>query len=202
MKTMTLMRYTIIDSETTVSFLAPGNVLKALAAACSAKPAPTSLLALLENANKYDSGLQQYVLSSLEIFDQHLVQPEIKMDSRLEADLRDVLDNLNFPDQPVSISGSAFAGYADLLNLQQNSNPQRLTAHPVLRVLDDVTRNESLQPISAGLVIFNLRARRIIQVQNSFGLLQRSDRGRYFENGIPSERLFFYRLPIDWSLVP
>ncbi|MEI7553836.1 hypothetical protein [Candidatus Chlorohelix sp.] len=194
---MSLMRYTIIDPEITASFLAPGNVLKALAAACSAKPTPTSLLELLENANKYDTGLQQYVLSGLEIFDQHLAQPEVKMDARLEADLREVLDNLTFPEQPVSISG-----YADLLNLQQNSSLPRLAAHPVLRVMDEATRNESLQPISSGLVIFNLRARRIIQVQNSFGLLQRSDRGRYFENGIPSERLFFYRLPVDWSLVP
>jgi hypothetical protein len=59
-----------------------------------------------------------------------------------------------------------------------------------------------LQPVKVGLIIFNLRAKRIVQVQNSYGVLHRSDRGRYFENGQPTDRLYFYRLPSDWSLVP
>ena len=36
---------------------------------------------------------------------------------------------------------------------------------PVFRVVDETTRDASLQPVKAGLVIFNLKERRIIQVQ-------------------------------------
>ncbi|HUE75502.1 MAG TPA: hypothetical protein VMP10_01640 [Chloroflexota bacterium] len=39
---------------------------------------------------------------------------------------------------------------------------------PVFRVVDETTRQASLQPVKAGAVIFNLRARRIVQLQNSY----------------------------------
>jgi hypothetical protein len=39
---------------------------------------------------------------------------------------------------------------------------------PVFRVVDDVTRQASLQAVKAGVIIFNLRSRRIIQIQNTY----------------------------------
>lgn len=47
---------------------------------------------------------------------------------------------------------------------------RHLPAHelPVFRVVDDVTRQASLQGVKAGVIIFNLRSRRIIQIQNSY----------------------------------
>src|SRR5690242_13028535 len=38
---------------------------------------------------------------------------------------------------------------------------------PAFRIVDEQTRQASLQPVKAGLVIFNLKAQRIIQVQNT-----------------------------------
>lgn len=70
------------------------------------------------------------------------------------------------------------------------------------RVVDDVTRHMSMQPYGAGLVVFNLKARRIVQIQNSYAELQRQDRGRIREGGEPVPRLFHYTLPQEWSLVP
>ena len=39
---------------------------------------------------------------------------------------------------------------------------------PVFRVVDDVTRQASLQPVKAGGIVFNLHSRRIIQIQNTY----------------------------------
>src|SRR3990172_9344869 len=39
---------------------------------------------------------------------------------------------------------------------------------PVFRVVDDRTRETSLRPVKAGAVVFNLRAKRIIQIENSY----------------------------------
>jgi hypothetical protein len=39
---------------------------------------------------------------------------------------------------------------------------------PVFRVLDDITRQASLQPVKAGVIIFNLGGRRIVQIQNAY----------------------------------
>jgi hypothetical protein len=199
------MRFTVVDGEHTISFIAPGNILKALTAGCSSKPAPTTLVELLEAASKYDTGLEGYVQDGLAIFDEHYSStsvPGVPLDPHLEEVLRAALQtplpgNVEDPEEsPPSVT------FADLRLEQQSLSATKLAAHPVLRVQDDTTRNESLQPVGAGLVIFNLRAKRIVQVQNSYGVLHRSDRGRYFENGQPTERLFFYRLPSDWSMVP
>jgi len=73
---------------------------------------------------------------------------------------------------------------------------------PPFRVYNDVTRNASTQPTGAGLVIFNLPARRIIQVQNSYAEILRSDRGRRRENGKPVQQLYHYKLPAEWTLTP
>src|SRR4051812_48275622 len=69
-------------------------------------------------------------------------------------------------------------------------------------VLDERTRRVSLEPTRLGLVVFNLPARRIVQVQNTYANLQRSDRGRVRRNGKPTQTFYSYTLPSDWSIVP
>jgi hypothetical protein len=69
-------------------------------------------------------------------------------------------------------------------------------------VLDERTRRVSLEPTRLGLVVFNLPARRIVQVQNTYANLQRSDRGRVRRNGNPTQTFYSYTLPADWSIVP
>ncbi len=73
---------------------------------------------------------------------------------------------------------------------------------PTFRVLDDRTREASLTPVHAGAVIFNLRAKRIVQIQNSFAEIKRKDRARAAKPARPERRLIRYELPDYWSLVP
>ena len=73
---------------------------------------------------------------------------------------------------------------------------------PPFRVLDELTRQRSLDPVRAGLVVFNLPAQRIVQVQNSYADLGRQGRGRIRRDGRPTRRLYHYELPGDWSIVP
>jgi hypothetical protein len=73
---------------------------------------------------------------------------------------------------------------------------------PPFRALNETTHRASTQPAQAGLVIFNLLAKRIIQVQNSYAEIQRQDRGRLRVNGRPQRQLYHYDLPPAWSLVP
>jgi hypothetical protein len=197
------MRYTVLDKELTVSFVAPGNILKALAAGCSSKPSPTNVIELLKAASNYDTGLQRYVLDGLSVFDEHYSSGNtdtVEMDASLEAVLLEILQVQN-PAQTAPEDEPAIS-YDTLLEAQKTPARGRLSRHPVFRVVDEETKTESLEPVGAGLILFNLTARRIVQVQNSYGLLKRSDRGRYFENGKPTDRLYNYRLPADWSLVP
>lgn len=74
--------------------------------------------------------------------------------------------------------------------------------HPAFRVMDAETRQRSLVPGRLGLVVFNLKERRIIQVQNSYADLERKGRGRIRVGGKPSRMLFRYELPREWALVP
>jgi hypothetical protein len=69
-------------------------------------------------------------------------------------------------------------------------------------VVDDVTRQASLKSGALGMVVFNLRAKRIVQVENSYAPLQRSDRGRLRLKGRPVSTFYSYTLPDDWSIVP
>jgi hypothetical protein len=73
---------------------------------------------------------------------------------------------------------------------------------PAFRVVDDVTRKASLQPVKAGLVLFNLKERRIIQVHNTYADVKRRDRGRVHEGGQPTRRLYHYELPLEWQILP
>lgn len=73
---------------------------------------------------------------------------------------------------------------------------------PAFRVVDETTREASLQPVKAGLVLFNLKERRIVQVHNTYDNVRRQDRGRIHKGGEPTDRLYHYRLPMDWQIVP
>lgn len=73
---------------------------------------------------------------------------------------------------------------------------------PPVRVVNDVTRAVSLAPVGAGLILYNLKARRIVQVQNSYSSLLRRDRGRIRASGHPTRHIYRYELPTEWQLVP
>lgn len=74
---------------------------------------------------------------------------------------------------------------------------------PVFRVLDERSRQEAMRAVRGGLILFNLKAQRIIQVHNNLVRVRRRDRGRVRASGIPIDgHLYSYELPEDWSLVP
>ena len=73
---------------------------------------------------------------------------------------------------------------------------------PVFRVVDEVTREMSKQAVKAGVVLFNLRAKRIVQIQNSYREITRSGRARVFDGQGLTNSIYSYRLPRDWAIVP
>lgn len=136
---MNLMRYTIVDANGTISFVAHCEALGALVAGCAS--CPTRLDQLLLATQRYDSRLHDYVSSGLAVFDEH-----------------------NGP-------GNYEAINAALTHLPPHEVP-------VFRVVDDRTREASLSPVKAGVILFNLRARRIVQIQNTYAdLSRRTPRG-------------------------
>ena len=106
----------------------------------------------------------------------------------------DVLNGLSVFDEH-NMSGSTEAIEAQIAEI----SPDEL---PPFRVFNETTRAASSHPAQAGLIIFNLAARRIVQVQNSYWEIQRTDRGRIRERGKPTKSLYHYRLPREWALVP
>jgi len=99
-----------------------------------------------------------------------------------------VFDEHNLPDQLAAI------------HEQLRTLPGRAT--PVFRVLDEVTREASLQPVRAGVVLFNLPAKRIVQIANTDERLGRSGTVNYHNGAFLSVRAFDYELPPEWSIVP
>ena len=73
---------------------------------------------------------------------------------------------------------------------------------PVFRVYDERTLQASLSPVKAGVVVFNLVDKRIVQIQNTYSEIRRRGRVRIIEDGRPTNRVRKYELPPDWSLVP
>jgi hypothetical protein len=73
---------------------------------------------------------------------------------------------------------------------------------PVFRVLDDVTRQASLDPVRAGIVLFNLLRKRIVQIQNTYEPLARAGEVNYHNGRFLSIHLLPYELPAYWSIVP
>lgn len=159
------MRFTVVDDGGTMSFVAPGHVLKMLTAACSHRPA--NHRALLGLAEEYDPRLAGGIMKAL---------------SRFDAE-----------------SGQPAADPAALHPSLGEDGPE--DASP-FRVVDEATRRRSLEPARAGLVVFNLTAKRIVQIQNSYADLRRKDRGRLRRDGRPVRALYSYELPADWSIVP
>ncbi len=160
---MSELRLTMIDPETSVSFIAPAHGAKVLTAACSKNP--TTVTELLDLARPFDADLVDTVLDGLALFDRH--------------------------NQP--------GNYQAIHEMLAILKPREL---PPFRVVDDRTRAASLAPIATGLILYNLRARRIVQVQNSYSSLLRRDRGRIRNSGHPTRHLYRYELPSEWSLVP
>lgn len=73
---------------------------------------------------------------------------------------------------------------------------------PVFRVVDPRTEELSLTPLRAGVVVFNLVAKRIVQIQNTYSEIRRKGRVRVLRDNKPTERVHRYELPADWSVVP
>ena len=74
--------------------------------------------------------------------------------------------------------------------------------HRAFRVIDGMTRQRSMVPARLGLVVFNLKERRIIQIHNNYDDLDRKGRGRIRSEGRPTNTLFYYELPSEWAIVP
>lgn len=73
---------------------------------------------------------------------------------------------------------------------------------PPFRVLDEFTRQCSLQPVRSGLVIFNLKARRIVQVQNSYREVVRTGAVQVHDGRRWTRLARRYAVPENWSIVP
>lgn len=72
--------------------------------------------------------------------------------------------------------------------------------HP-FRVATAELRQLSLTRAELGLVIVNLLDRRIVQLENRYGVIERADRGRVRLRGRPVARYYEYTLPDAWALV-
>ncbi|PZR99041.1 MAG: hypothetical protein DLM69_07800 [Candidatus Chloroheliales bacterium] len=166
---MYVMRFTVIDPNGTVSFVAPCNGLKALVAACSSQPPPTTTRELLAATAGYDDRLGDNVLNGLARFDEY-----------------------NSAEQHSNFDAA----------IQLFSADSRDHELPPFRVINEATRDLSLTPVKAGLVLFNLAQKRIIQVQNTYAEVERRDRGRIHRGGKPTQQLYHYQLPPDWAILP
>jgi hypothetical protein len=157
------VRCTVVDEQGAVSFVADGDALPALAAACA--QSPRSLQQLLEITDGYYHDLRERVLNGLAVFDE-----------------------LNAP------------GHYDTIHRAfEYCAPHE---QPVFRIVDDVTREMSKQAVKAGVVLFNLRAKRIVQIQNSYREITRSGRARIFDGQALTNSIYSYKLPREWALVP
>ena len=160
---MGLMRFTVVDRDSTVSFVGPDRALQVLVAACASQP--QTLDELLEEATAYSADLAERVRSGLAVFDEHNAQGNYRwIHAALDYCKREEV--------------------------------------PVFRVVDDRTREASLNPVWAGAVVFNLKAKRIVQIQNTYAEIKRKGRLRIMEGARPTNRVQRYELPPDWSVVP
>lgn len=73
---------------------------------------------------------------------------------------------------------------------------------PLFRVVDDRTRQRSLEPTHTGLIIFNLKDRRIVQMLNHFYAVERAGDVHIHNGQRYSRRTVRYELPGSWSIVP
>jgi len=73
---------------------------------------------------------------------------------------------------------------------------------PPFRVLDELTKQSSLTAARSGLVIFNLTARRIVQVQNSYREVIRTGAVHLHDGQRWTRMARRYSVPDNWSIVP
>ena len=160
---MGMMRFTIVDHESTVSFIGPDRALHALVAACAA--GPRTIDDLLARVALFSTDLRDRVTSGLAVFDEH--------NSR---------DNCRW--------------------IHAAFDYCRREEVPVFRVFDARTREFSLSPVWAGVVVFNLKARRIVQIHNTYADIKRKGRLRIMEGTTPTNRIQRYELGPEWTVVP
>lgn len=91
-------------------------------------------------------------------------------------------------------------GRYDQIHKELTTTPRH--RQPVFRIVDDLTREASLRPVNAGAVIFNLIEKRIVQIVNTYREIRRRDRARVFDGVGHTEKVYTYRLPEEWALVP
>lgn len=138
----------------------------------------------------------------------HLAKALTAACSKGAADLRELLQVAERYDAALIQDLAAGLAIFDEHNLSDDHSwiDERLgdgTDYPLpVRVVNGATRQLSLAPFDAGLIVFNLNARRIVQVQNSYAEILRRDRGRYREAGEPTDRIFHYALPESWTILP
>jgi hypothetical protein len=157
------MRFTIVDEQGAISFVADNHSLDALVAACAQDP--RTYRQLLEYVDVYDRRLREFVLSGLAVFDEHNTPENLGV-------IRTILQET------------------------------RAGNTPPFRVLDECTRQHSLTPARSGLVIFNLVARRIVQVQNSYHDVTRSGNVQVHDGRRWTRTARRYEVPENWSIVP
>ena len=73
---------------------------------------------------------------------------------------------------------------------------------PAFRVYDEVTREASLRAVRAGIILYNLKAKRIVQIENTYEPLVRTGEVNFHNGKFLSIRLLSYTLPDTWSIVP
>lgn len=91
-------------------------------------------------------------------------------------------------------------GQMDAIHRQISELPPREV--PPFRVFDAVTLEASLRPVRAGVVLYNLPAQRIVQIENTYEPLARSGEVNFHNGKFLSIRLLPYELPPTWSIVP
>ena len=92
------------------------------------------------------------------------------------------------------------SGHYEAIHRQLASLPPH--EQPVFRIVDEITREASLTPVKAGAILFNLQAKRIVQIVNTYREIKRKGRGRVFDGRDLTNSYFSYNLPKEWALVP
>lgn len=160
---MNVMRYTVVDVQGAVSFVAPCEALLPLVAACAENP--RNLNQLLSYAGRYYRPLKERVSSGLAVFDEH-------------------------------------NGVGDYRAIHSALRYGRAYEIPAFRVVDDQTRQASLEPVKAGVVLFNLIDRRIVQVHNTYREVRRRGKVQVYRSEAPTDEVHLYELPPTWHIVP
>lgn len=90
----------------------------------------------------------------------------------------------------------------DLASIDQWLDQGLPTRAGAFRVFNQRMRNLSLLSDSLGVVLFNLAEQRIVQIENAYGPLQRSDRSRVRIDGVAKSRTYGYSLADSWDILP